>query len=229
MAVGESNVEGLIGILELADTNLLGTGQSLSARMQFGAVKSYELTYVNPWIDPQRTSFSFDLYNKTILQEATEVSGNSILYDQKRRGATMTFGRPFGPNTHYYLTTRMDTIMGTNDDYDVVPAVLLQESNVHSATLSQQVDTRDNILTPSSGIYTNVAAELAGLGGAKFTKYTGEIRHYLNLSRRRKPPAPPKPGEKEKKKPLPLVFAQRLVLGTTAGAPPFLEQFLIGG
>ncbi len=228
VAVGESNIEGLIGILELADTNLAGTGQSLSAKMQFGADKSYELTYVNPWIDPQRTSFSLDLYNKVLLQEAIEADGSSVLYDQKRDGVTMTIGRPFGPNTHYYLSPRWDTIGATNYNNNVVPAILLQESNVHSIMLSRQDDTRDNILTPSSGSFTNLAAEFAGLGGAKFTKYTGDLRHYWNLSRRKPPATPPVPGEKQKK-PLPLVFAERLVLGTTSGAPPFLEQFLIGG
>ncbi len=228
VAVGESNIEGLIGILELADTNLGGTGQSLSARMQFGADKSYELTYTDPWIDPQRTSFSMDLYNRTILQEAIESDGSSILYDQKRAGGTVSFGRPYGANINYYMTLRADTIGATNDNNDVVPAVLLQETNVHSVTFSQRYDTRDNFLTPSSGTYTNLAAEFAGLGGAKFTKYTGEVRHYWNLTRQKKTSAPPQPGDK-KKPPLPLVFADRLILGTTAGAPPFLEQFLIGG
>lgn len=230
VAVGESNIEGLIGILQLADTNLYGTGQSLSVRMQFGSDKSYEVTYTDPWIDPQRTSFSMSLYNRTILQEAIESDGGSILYDQRREGGTVSFGRPFGPNTNYFMTLRADTIGATNDNNDVVPAILLAESNVHSITLSQRVDTRDNFLTPSSGNYTNVAAEFAGLGGVDFTKYTGEIRHYWNLSRRAKPTTPP-PGDK-KKQPLPLVFADRLVVGTIAGPlddVPFLEQFLIGG
>jgi len=230
VAVGESNIEGLIGILQYSETNLAGTGQSLSARMQFGADKSYELMYTNPWIDSHRTSFSMGIYNRTILQQAVETEANgstsNILYDQKREGITTTIGRPSGPNTSYFVTLRADTIGATNNNNDIVPAILLQESNVRSITLSQRVDTRDNFLTPSAGSYTNVAAEYAGLGGAKFTKFTGEIRHYWNLSRHATPAMPSTPDEKKKQ---PLVFADRLILGITQGSTPFLEQFLMGG
>ncbi len=140
----------------------------------------------------------------------------------------MTFGRPFGRNTHYYLTLRNDTIHGTNDNNDVVPEILLAESNVRSIALSRVYDSRNSILNPSAGSYTSVTAEFAGLGGAPFTKYTGDVRHYWNLNSKRTPPSQPTPGSK-KKPPLPLVYATRFWAGLIAGAPPTLDEFLVGG
>ena len=165
--------------------------------------------------------------DRTILREAAEYN-QTFLYDEKREGGTISFGRPSGKNLKYFLTLRADTIYATNDNDDVVPSILLQQSTVRSITLSQVYDSREpDMLNPTSGTYTNVAAEFAGLGGARFNKYTADLRHYWQLEsrRRRRPPAP---GSHEKPH-TPVVFASRVMAGLTGDETPFLDQFLLGG
>jgi len=226
VGVGHSNIEGLIGFLNVSDSNLLGTGQNLGVQVQFGVDNSYQLTYTHPWIDQNKTSFTTNLYNRTILREAVQ-SDQTFLYNERRTGANVSLGRPVGKNNTAYLTFRADTVHATKDNNSNPPPILLQESNVRSIALSGVHDTRNNFLNPSAGTYSNLTAEFAGFGGANFTKFTAEGRHYWNLRRSRQPSSEVTPGTK--KPALPLVFATRLMAGVTSGAPPFLDQFLIGG
>ncbi|MHB9023257.1 MAG: BamA/OMP85 family outer membrane protein [Armatimonadota bacterium] len=235
IGIGHSNIEGLIGFIDVADTNLFGTGQRLSARVQFGADKSYELSYTNPWIDPHRTSFTANVYDRKILREA--VSGiDNFQYDEQRRGFNISLGRPVSRRTRAYLKFRMDDISGTTDEvgYPIIFDDLLVPSTVRSIGLSVVRDSRDFILDPSSGSYRSLGTEYAGLfGGADFTKITGEDREYFVVRQIRRTT---KPGTdaaaasaQAAKAPLKWVFATRLMAGTISGDAPFLDQFLIGG
>lgn len=228
LGVGHSNIQGLIGFVDVADTNLFGSGQRLSFRVQFGADDSYQLSYTNPWIDTHKTSLTLNVYDRTILRQAVQTD-QTFLYNEKRTGANLSIGRPIAPFIQGFLTFRNDKVRATADNNDQVPPILLQGSDIRSIALSGVRDTRNNFLNPSAGSYANLAVEYAGFGGADFTKFTGEGRRYWNLRpNKRKNMAAPAPDAK-KKEPLPIVYATRFMLGTSSGAPPFLDQFLVGG
>jgi len=225
VGVGHSNIKGLIGFVDVADTNLFGSGQKLNLRVQFGADDSYELGYTNPWVGKKRTSFTVNLYNRTILRQAVSEDATH-LYDERRTGGNATFGRPLSKdrNTRGFITLRADRVRATEEaDNPLPPGLegLLEPSDVRSVTLSAVRDTRDNFLNPSGGHYTTVAGEIAGLGGASFNKFTAEHRRYWIIKNR------PTPGADRKKQPW--IFASRLSVGTITGNPPFLDQFLSGG
>jgi outer membrane protein insertion porin family len=224
VGIGHSNIQGLIGFVDVADTNLFGSGQRLSARVQFGADSSYTLSYTNPYIDSRRTSFTANLYDRTILRQAVQLN-TTYLYNEDRNGFNFTFGRPTGLNTRTYVTLRNDRVRAKPEDNNPVPAVLLQGADVRSVALSQVRDTRDSFLNPSAGLYTSIGAEYAGFGGADFQKFTGEGRTYRIVRQRVLSDKEKKAG----KQAMPWVFASRLSAGATAGSPPFLDQFLVGG
>ncbi len=221
---GHSNIKGLIGFVDVSDTNVYGSGTSLSARAQFGAESSYQLSYSNPWIDDERTNMTLNLYNRTILRQAVQVN-QTFIYNEKRNGGNITFGRPISADTRTRanITMRADKVSATPENDSAVPPELLEGSDVRSITLAATRDTRDIFLNPTKGTYTNLGTELAGFGGARFTKFTGELRGYWSKQADKKSAA--KPGVAK----TPLVFASRLMAGTITGAPPFLDQFLLGG
>jgi outer membrane protein insertion porin family len=224
IGVGHSNIQGLIGFVDVADTNLFGTGQRVSARVQFGADSSYSLSYTNPHIDAQRTSFTLNLYDRTILRQAVQVN-QTFLYNEKRSGGNITFGRPTARFTRTYVTLRNDRVRASEEDSNPVPAALLVGADVRSIGLSMIRDTRNSFANPSSGSYSSSGVEFAGFGGADFTKFTGELRRYWNVRQR----AQTETEKKADKLPTPWVLASRLSLGSISGAPPFLDQFLVGG
>ena len=234
LGAGSSNIKGLFVFVNVSDSNIFGTGQNVSAQVQVGADRSYEVGYTNPWVDNKQTSFSANLYDKTILRQA--VQGTiTYLYDERRTGGNVSVGRPLQPdktgfsNTMAYITLRSDRVGAQQDTSTTYtpPPSLLSDSTVHSIALSLVKDTRMNILNPSGGSYLSFATEFAGLGGAPFDKYTGDFRHYWTVYRPKVRPVAE--GAEKKPAPQPWVYASRVMVGTITGAPPFLDQYLTGG
>lgn len=227
LGVGHDNIKGLIGFVDVSDSNLVGSGQKVSARVQFGADSSYEMSYTNPWLGQQRTGLTANVYNRTTLRQAIQ-ENETHLYDEKRIGENLTLSRPWSKdyNTHAYLTFRNDRIRATEDNNTPLPVGLqglLEPSDVRSVAISMVRDTRDNFLNPTSGRYASAGLEVAGLGGAKFNKLTAEMRRYWVVKNNQKS------ADAKKKKAQPWIFASRLSAGAITGAPPFLDQFLTGG
>jgi outer membrane protein insertion porin family len=239
IGIAQTSNEGLTGFLDLADTNVFGSGQRLSLDLRNGAERSYDLSYTNPWIDPHKTSLTMNLYNRSILRQATVGDEGNFDYDEKRTGVNMSLGRPTGEHTRLYLGMRVDRISGSQDTtvtsgvtslLGFRPAVqqaiyseILAASDVRSLSLSSTFDTRWPFQKPYSGRYLTYSAEYAGFGGAEFTKFSAEMRRYFIVRR------DTATSVESQKQPLHWVYATRLMAGTTTGNVPFLDQFFIGG
>ncbi|MBU6430106.1 MAG: BamA/TamA family outer membrane protein, partial [Cyanobacteria bacterium REEB65] len=105
LSAGWSNRDGPLGILSLKKDNLLGRGQSVSADLTVSRNPSADLTYFNPWIDPQHTSLGVSLYDSRYanylnqgLSPLSNHDGYGLLASsfsqEERRGAQLTLGRP---------------------------------------------------------------------------------------------------------------------------------------
>lgn len=224
LGLGTSNTEGIIYFLDVADQNVGGSGQRVSARVQGGQDSSYSLSYTNPYIDTKHTSVTVNLYDRTVLRQAVQVN-QTYLYNDKRSGGDITLGRPVARATRAYVTLRSNRVRANPEDNNAVPPSLLTGADVRSIGLSAIRDTRDSFFNPTRNAYLAAGVEVAGFGGANFTKFTAEGRKYWPVYTR-------KQTETEKranKAPTPWVLASRLSLGTISGAPPFLDQFLVGG
>jgi len=210
--------QGMIGFVGLTKTNLRGSGQTISLRSEFGGRRTYELGYRNPWIMTPETRLSLGLYDRSIFREAfvTTPGGarQSILYDEKRTGGSVSLGRPVSDYTTYYVSLRRDdvSISGLSEEekpYLAGAAFLPRE--VRSITLASVTDTRDNLYNPHRGAFHQLSFEFAGVfGGSSFNKYTLDTRRYFRMGGRS-------------------VLAMRLLAGTVTGDAPYLEQFLVGG
>jgi len=155
------------------------------------------------------------LYNKLILREAFTTADQGFLYDEKRSGGNVTLSRPLGASetTRLYATVRADSVSVRPTEGVVLPEVIALQrgEEVRSLAFTLRNDTRDIIANPTKGGLNSLSAELAGwFGGARFNKLGLDLRRYLPAGGKR-------------------IFATRLLLGLTTGAPPFLEQYLVGG
>ncbi len=222
---GWGSVQGFVGFVNISKDNWRGTGQRINLKGEFGGVKSYEVGYFNPWIAPNHTSLNASGYNRLVTREAFKSGGGSFFYDERRVGGGLTLGRPFGEFTRGFVTIRRDDLRVENirDATATTEDVLFRPQSITSISLSGVRDTRDRVDTPTRGNRASLALETAGLvGGAHFNKYTLDLRHYFSRGAR---PKEEDIAALRKRK----VLAFRLLLGTTTGDPPFLEQFLLGG
>lgn len=216
---GYSSVQGIVGFVDLSKDNLKGTGQMVSLRGEFGGRTSYELYYRHPWIMTPETRLNLGLYNRLVVREAfvnnPETGTESVLYDERRTGGSVTFARPLSDRTTAFLGFRDDrvSITGlTEEEAALLIGPAFQPSDVRSITPALTSDSRDNRDYPRRGGFLQLSAELAGLlgGSSDFDKYTGDLRRYFPL------------GKKN-------TLAFRFLGGTISGDAPYLEQFLIGG
>ncbi|NIM05901.1 MAG: BamA/TamA family outer membrane protein [Armatimonadetes bacterium] len=158
------------------------------------------------------------------MREAFKSDGDSFLYDERREGGLLTLSRPLGDYSRGFVTVRRDDLRVEDIDDDVDPNdVLFSDQSVRSLALGVVSDTRDIAKNPTKGSRLSFVTETAGMaGGASFDKYIVDLRRYISFG--------PRPKEEEiaallQRK----VLAFRLLVGTTTGDPPFLEQFLLGG
>ncbi len=208
---------GMVAFVDVSKTNLWGTGQTVAVKGEFGGRRTYELAYRNPWIMSPETRLNLGLYDRRTVREAfvrpEDAGSQSILYEERRSGGNMTLGRPLSDYTTAYLSFRSDNISVTDVDewerqYLSGPA--FEPRKIRSITVAGVTETRDNKFNPKRGGYRSLSAEFAGFGGADFTKYSMDLRHYWPVKKKN-------------------VFAMRLLAGTVTSDAPYLEQFLIGG
>jgi outer membrane protein insertion porin family len=216
---GYSSVQGLVGFVDLTKSNIGGNGQVVSIRGEFGGRTSYELGYQHPWIMTPETRLSSGIYDRLILREAIvqdeEGENRSILYDERRNGANVTFGRPLSDVTTVFFGLKSDdvSIEGVSEEEEeFLTGEAFEPRKVRSITLAGVNDTRSDPYHPRSGAYQRLSAEFAGviLGGTEFNKYVLDTRRFFRL------------GQKN-------AIGMRLLVGAVTGDAPYLEQFLIGG
>lgn len=215
---GYSSVQGVVGFIDLVKSNVGGNGQVVSVRGEFGGRTSYELGYQHPWIMSPETRLNLGIYDRLILREAyvTDEEGErrSVLYDERRSGGNVTFGRPLSDRTTIYLGVRRDDVSLSDISEEEEPYLTgpaFEPRKVRSVTLAAVSDSRDNTYNPRRGAYQRLSTEFAGVfGGVDFNKYVADNRRYVGVGSNH-------------------TLAMRLLAGVVTGDVPYLEQFLIGG
>lgn len=204
---GYSHDDGMVGIIELGDNNLGGTGDKAKIHWEFGgnaSSRNYEFSYTHPWLDDKQTSISFTFFNMT--NQYTDYGmynsdgsyndqASRSTYDKNRKGFEITLGRPQSEYVTNYITfkNRRDTWTSqvSGLDYSQHPAGYenyLQDNFglTRSITLSRVFDDRDNVFNPTEGSMFSLSAEFAGhsflKGDYDFNKYTAEARHYFKIN-----------------------------------------------
>lgn len=166
VGAGYSSVEGLVGFLQVAQNNLFGNGQSVSAQWDFGdRKKSYSLSFTEPYLFDNPVSFGTDIYN---IQRFS--SYNSQGFDQESVGGSLRLGYNFDDIWRTFLTYRYQSDNTSNIQPGLV-GITAGIENISSITPSLSRDTRDNIFDASRGSYNVLSVTLAGT-------YLGGDRHF---------------------------------------------------
>jgi len=191
LGAGYSTVEGLVGYVQLSQSNLFGEGKSFSADVQFGnQKKSWQLSYKDPWFFDTPTSFGADVWN--IYKDQAY---NNQGYDLDTYGFNLSFGQRFGLEQKVFMTYRYEQDKYTHPStqaladaigmpFNIDPALNTAEkqTQISSITPMYVYDTRDDIFDANRGVYASVSLQFGGgwLGGDyNYIKTTADIRYFV--------------------------------------------------
>ena len=178
LGAGFSTVEGLVGYVQLSQSNLFGEGKAFSADVQFGSDKqSWQLSYKDPWLFDTATSFGADLWNVYKRN-----SYNNQGYDLDTYGFNLSFGRRFGDEHRAFLTYRYQEDKYSNIDPVLAGIVGEGKSQISSITPMYVYDDRDDVFDPSRGVYASFSMQLGGgwLGGDfNYIKTVADVRYFV--------------------------------------------------
>ena len=88
VGAGYSNSDGIVGMVEVGDSNFRGTGDKVNVHWEFGGSgrgKNYQFSYTRPWINDKGDSLGFSLYNRIYQYDDFDATGNTVAEYQKRK------------------------------------------------------------------------------------------------------------------------------------------------
>lgn len=232
--VAHSGTTGWLGRAEIAETNWRGTGRGLNLvweRGGYGNRSSFEVGYYEPWLDRKHSSLSARVFNKIIYRFAStgmfvgeSFAEEDTRYNERRKGASLTWGRPLRESTRFSLGLRHEDVETLPvGGYEDPPIFIKEDGRITSASVGFSYNTRDYFIDPATGWYNSAGiefgfGEVEDEGDKRFIKYRADVRRYITVGRKRQTI-----DEQTR------VLAFRLLAGFSSGGLPFFEQFFLGG
>lgn len=114
LGAGYSDSDGFVGIVEVGEDNLRGTGDKIKVHWEFGGTagyKNYSVSYLRPWIDSKGTSLGLTIFDREDTYTDYNSDGDEISqYVKTQKGINVSLGRQTGEYTRDYITleTRKD-------------------------------------------------------------------------------------------------------------------------
>lgn len=114
LGAGYSDSDGFVGIVEVGEDNLRGTGDKVKVHWEFGGTagyKNYSVSYLRPWIDDKGTSLGLTIFDREDTYTDYNSDGEDISeYVKTQKGVSVSLGRQTGEYTRDYVTleTRKD-------------------------------------------------------------------------------------------------------------------------
>ena len=243
---------GFGGGMSYENTNIGGRGMKLSVGFDVGDRQEYWITYEQPYMGGKVTAWKVGGYKRSGTDLRYYIDGaEKFRYDRDKTGAFFGFGRKFKEDSIYNWYLLFDWHEVSNDpnspsadyvkskwggiarDKKVPPTTVLDDlgdGTYYSATASVRRLNIDEYLPYSKGdVETlNVQFGQADVEGKDYNyfKYWMEAKVYFTVEKLFKDFFETSFGGNTDK---PVIFAARIIAGSSSGDVPYEEMFTVGG
>ncbi|KWT89585.1 outer membrane protein assembly factor BamA [Candidatus Magnetominusculus xianensis] len=163
---GYSSVDKMIGMIQLTQTNLFGTGDYMKIAAEAGGSSLYEITYKHPWFLDKPYTVSGSIYR---------LDKKYIDYSRKATGIVVGISKRFWEYWEAGLAYRFEAV-NIHDVEDTASRLILEQegySTTGSITPSISRDTRDSYIDPTTGSRNSAYVTFAGALGSNHYIKTG--------------------------------------------------------
>jgi outer membrane protein insertion porin family len=170
---------GVGGFIGFDQPNLFGLCKRGSLNWQFGQyINDFSLSYTDPFINESQVSGTLTAYHSMQRYFVGNVGQPTRIGGQLQLGFPI-MGSRFSRLFASYGAERV-TYSNNGAGAQINCGVVICSRSTLGLTFDH--DTRIGLPFPTDGGHQTLAAQANGfLGGAKYTRYTGEIRHYASL------------------------------------------------
>jgi outer membrane protein insertion porin family len=189
---GYSTADGFIAQVSVADSNLMGRGEFAKASVSYGQnARGFDFSFVEPYLLGYHMAGGIDLFARQNL------ATNYVSYETKSIGGNLRLGfaltEELALQLHYSL---YQSEINIPSQYNCFPAsstctpasLPVRLSASEGPTITSLIgytltyNTLDNVNSPTSGFYTSLTQDLAGLGGdVNFIRTMAQARTYYEL------------------------------------------------
>ncbi len=161
--VGYSQVDKLTVQASISQSNIFGSGNQLAFQVNSGSVnKVYSVSFVNPYWTPDGVALGWDLYRRDVDTQSLSLSA----YRTTSTGLGATFGIPITEFDTIRFGMAAENTLLKLDPASSPPRYLdfVNQFGERTSTLRTTIgyarDTRDSIIYPTRGRYTDVGLEV---------------------------------------------------------------------
>lgn len=162
IGIGWSSYDGMMFETGIIERNILGTGNIANLNVMLSQKETqYTIGLTDPYF------LDYDLTAGVDLFRTTRDNSDSSSYEYETVGGTIRFGWNYTENLRHIAryTLRQDNI--TKVDSDAALAIQQQKGKTVVSLIGQELiyDKRDSKIDPTTGYYTSIGVNFAGLGG----------------------------------------------------------------
>ncbi|MGO9954358.1 MAG: outer membrane protein assembly factor BamA [Dissulfurispiraceae bacterium] len=173
---GYSSVDKVIGMVEVKQANLFGTGDSLTAKGELGTkMTDAELQFRDPWFLDKPIGFGVTLYKQ---------QRDYPDFQRKGTGMEISLGRSFWEYWSASIAYNLEKVDMADIAANSSPVIVQQAGKTITSALSPAIarDTRDYYLDPLRGSRNVLSTTFAGFGGDnKFYKLEFDSGWYFPI------------------------------------------------
>jgi outer membrane protein insertion porin family len=182
IGAGFSTRDGVVGEVGIRERNLLGRGQDLKAAVRVSQrTQQFDLGFTEPYFLDRNVAAGIDLFNvRSSRQDESSFREDKV---GGRLRANYEFNEEWSQGVR--LTGQYVDIADVASDASLI--IQNQKGANFESILGQTLsyDTRDSRITPTKGLLSRVATDVAGLGGdVRYAKATWKTDYFYPITKK---------------------------------------------